>query len=96
MFLCSLYFQAKDLFRSLETWYSIYTRHIYMWPICMKPVSCCNFYMLRLINHFVEHSLCYKLVKTTSQYYFSGQSERNVKWPKKMAIKEKEPYFNFI
>ena len=36
--------------------------------------QCPNFYMWTLINHFVEHSLCYKLVKTRSHYYFSIQS----------------------
>ena len=52
------------------------------------------------------HSLCYKLVKTRNQYYFSIQSYGILKTPKtsnlkahndeKMAVKEKEPYFNII
>ena len=55
-----------------------------------------------LINHFEEYSLCYNLVKTRSQYYFSIQSSGILKTaetsnPKahndeKMAVKEKEPY----
>ena len=57
-------------------------------------------------NHFVEHSLCYNLVKTRSQYYFSIQSYGILKTGKtpnlkahnneEMAVKEKEPYFNII
>ena len=59
-----------------------------------------------LIYHFVEYSLCYKLVKTTSQYYFSMESYGILKTAKtsnlkanndeKMAVKETEPYFNII
>ena len=55
---------------------------------------------------FVEHSQCYNLVKTRSQYYFSVQSYGILKTVKtsnvkalndeKMAVKEKEPYFNII
>ena len=54
--------------------------------------------------HFVEHSLCYNLEKTRSQYYFSAQSYGILKTVKtsnlkghnneKMTVKEKEPYFN--
>ena len=72
----------------------------------MKPVLCHNFYMWSLIYNFVEYSLCYKLVKTRSQYYFSIQSYGILKTAKisnpkvpndeKMAVKEKEPYFNII
>ena len=50
--------------------------------------------------------LCYKLVKTRSQYYSSIQSYGILKSAKtsnlkahnneKMDVKEKEPYFNFI
>ena len=57
--------------------------------------------MWSLIYHFVEYSLCYKLVKTRSQYYFSLQSYGILKTAKKsnlkahndekMAVKEKEP-----
>ena len=57
--------------------------------------------MWSLINHFVEYSPCYKLVKTKSQYYFSIQSYGILKTAKtsnlkahndeKMAVKEKEP-----
>ena len=77
-----------------------------MWPICMKPVLCCNFYRWNLIYHSVEHSLCYKLAKTRSQYYFSIQNYGILKTVKtsniqvhnneQMAVKEKEPYFNMI
>ena len=59
-----------------------------------------------LICHLVEYSLAYKLMKTRSQYYFSIQSYGILKTAKtsnlkvhnneKMAIKEKEPYFNII
>ena len=69
----------------------------------MKPVLCHNFFAL---NHFEEHSLCYKLVKTRSQYYFSIQSYEILKTVKtsnlnahnieKMAVKEKESYLNII
>ena len=62
--------------------------------------------MWNLINQFVEYSLCYKLVKTRSQNYFSIQSygilkTANISYLKthndeKMADKEKEPYFNMI
>ena len=65
-----------------------------------------DFYMWSLIYHFVEYSLCYTLVKSRSQYYFSVQSYGILKTVKssnlkaqnneKMAIKEKEPYFNII
>ena len=56
--------------------------------------------------NFVGHSLCYNLVKTRVQYYFSIQSYRILKTAKtsnpkahnneKMAVKEKEPYFNIM
>ena len=72
----------------------------------MKPVLCRDFYMWSLINHFVEHSMCYTLVKTRSQYYFSIQSYGILKTAKtsnlkahndeKMTVKEKEPCFNII
>ena len=65
-----------------------------------------DFYMWSSKNHFVEHSLCYNLVKTRSQYYFSIQSYGILKTGKtsnlkahnneKMAVNEKEPYFNII
>ena len=45
-----------------------------MQPICTKPVLCLNFYMWSLIYQLVEYSLCYELVKTRSQYYFSIES----------------------
>ena len=70
-----------------------------MSPICTKPVSSHDFYTLRLTYHFVEYSLCYTLVKTRSQYYFSIQSNGNLNTAKtsnlkdhnseKMAVKEK-------
>ena len=40
-----------------------------------------------LIHHFVEHSLCYKLEKTRSQYYFSIQSYGILKTVKTSNIK---------
>ena len=72
----------------------------------MKPVLRRNFYMWSLIYHSVEHSFCYKLVKTRSQYYFSIQSygilitvkTSNLKAHnnEKMSVQEKVPYFNII
>ena len=72
-----------------------------MLPIFTKPVFCRDFYMWNLVNHFVEYSLCYKLVKTRSHYYFSIQRYGILKTVKtsndkahndeKMAVKEKEP-----
>ena len=57
--------------------------------------------MWSLICHVVEYSLCHKMVKTRSQYYFSVQSYEILKTAKtsnlkahndeKMAVKEKEP-----
>ena len=77
-----------------------------MLPICTKPVLCRDFYIWSLKYDFVEHCLCYKLVKTKSQYYFSIQSCGILKTVKTsnlkahnyeiMAVKEKEPYFNVI
>ena len=68
--------------------------------------SCRDFHMWSLIYHFVEHSMCYTLVKTRSQYYFSIQSYGILKTAKtsnlkahndeKMTVKEKEPCFNII
>ena len=72
----------------------------------MKPVLCSNFYMWSLIYYFVEYCLCYKSVKTRSQYHFSIQSYGILKTVKtsnlkahnneKVFIKEKELYFNII
>ena len=71
-----------------------------------KPVLCRDFYMWSLIYHFVEYSLCYKLVKTRSQYYFSIQSYVILKTTKtsnlkahnneKMDVEENKPYFKII
>ena len=67
-----------------------------------------DFYMWSLIHHFVEYSLCYKLVKSRSQYYFSIQSygiliivktsNHKAHNTEKMAVsvKENEQYFNII
>ena len=64
------------------------------------------FYVWSLNYHIVQHSLCYKLLKTRSQYYVSIHSYGILKTAKtsnlkehnneKMAVKEKEPYFNII
>ena len=72
----------------------------------MKPVLCHDFDMWSLTYQLVEYSLCYKLVKTLNQYYFSIQSYGILKTAKtsnlkahnneKMAVKEKEPYFNIV
>ena len=77
-----------------------------MIQICTKPVLCRHFYMWSLIYHFIAHSLYYKLVKTRRQYYVSIQSYGILKTVKtsnlkshnieKMAVKEKELYFNII
>ena len=55
-----------------------------------------------VIYHFVQYSLCYKMVK----YYFLSEVIKILKHQKisnlkahnneKMAVKEKEPYFNII
>ena len=57
-------------------------------------------------RRLVEYSPCYKLVKTRIQYCFSIQSYEILKTAKtsnlkaqndeKMAVNEKEPYFNII
>ena len=56
------------------------------------------------VEFFAEYSLCHKLVKTRSPYYFCIQSYGILKTAKtanlkahnneKMAVKDKEPYFN--
>ena len=77
-----------------------------MLPICTKQVLSGDFYMWNSKIHFVELSLCYNLVKTRSQNYFSVHSygilntaktsNLKVQNNEKMAVKEKEPYFNII
>ena len=67
--------------------------------MCAKPVLGRNLYMLSLIQHFVEYSLCYKLVKSRGPYHFSIESYGILKTEEpsnlkahnneKMAVKEK-------
>ena len=65
-----------------------------------------RFLQVEIKNPFCRAQSCYNLVKTRGQYYFSIQSYGILKTAKtsnlkahnneKIAIKEKEPYFNII
>ena len=76
------------------------------WVFISCDLSAQKFLHVEFNKPLVEHSLCYKLVRTRSLYYFSVQRYGILKTMRtsnlkahnngKMAVKEKETYFNII